>query len=155
MNRCAAKYRSDFVSRRRGTRRDLFEERHCVASPSGRWYFGDSPNNGFNESTSDHPLPPSPRGHFPPGYGNAEETEAALAFARSMQPETDEDELGDSRQDFRRILNNEVMVPMLDAFARRLAHIRSLKSACMTRRSWGSGATVDYSKFLGPAGEVH
>ncbi|RYO74277.1 hypothetical protein DL766_007595 [Monosporascus sp. MC13-8B] len=54
--------------------------------PSGRWCFRGFPDDEFNEPASDHPLPPSTRGRSTPGYGTAEETEAAPAFARSMQP---------------------------------------------------------------------
>ncbi|RYP68918.1 hypothetical protein DL769_005394 [Monosporascus sp. CRB-8-3] len=78
--------------------------------PSFSWPYGlKEPDSHW----TDHPLPPSTPDHIPPGYGTAEETEAALAFACSMQPETNEDGLGNRRQVFRRIPDDEVIIPML------------------------------------------
>jgi hypothetical protein len=93
------------------------------------------PDDEFNVPASDEPLPPETVGHKPPGYGCAEETQAALVYERSMQPVGREgDGTFDSRDDFRRVPNDEVMVPMLEAFARVAAQIRALTSVYLATR---------------------
>ncbi|KAI9164013.1 hypothetical protein HJFPF1_05648 [Paramyrothecium foliicola] len=99
------------------------------AAPSGRWYFKGSPDDPFNEPASDDPLPISTVGHFPPGYGTAEDTKAALEHNRSLSSNVYPDGLYDERDEFRLLPSDEIMVPLLEAFARRLAHAPSLKSA--------------------------
>lgn len=93
------------------------------------------PDDEFNVPASDEPLPPETVGHKPPGYGCAEKTQAALVHERSMQPVGREgDGTFDSRDDFRRVPNDEVMVPMLEAFARVAAQIRALTSVYLATR---------------------
>ncbi|KAI1448973.1 hypothetical protein F5Y02DRAFT_372618 [Annulohypoxylon stygium] len=99
------------------------------ASPSGRWYFKGATGDPFNEPDSDEPLPASDRGCFPPGYGFPADTLYALELESRMTVETDDDGLVDERRFFRKIPNEEVMVPLLEAFARRLATMPSVESA--------------------------
>ncbi|KAI1137695.1 hypothetical protein F5Y05DRAFT_58457 [Hypoxylon sp. FL0543] len=128
------------------------------ASPSGKWYFRGSVDDRFNVPASDEPLPASTTGlwHFPPGYGTEADTVAALVFARTIEPHMNED--GQWRR-FRWIPNNEVMVPMLEAFARRLASTPSLQYAHLARelfvdpREWfisygAPGCTCGFEEYL-------
>jgi hypothetical protein len=103
-----------------------------IGTPSGLWYFKHSPDDEFSVSASNEPLPLTTEGYFPPGYGTQEDTKAALAYARSLEQREDDHESIDLQDSFRVIPNDDIMVPMLEAFARCLAHSPALKSAYLT-----------------------
>ncbi|KAI0095433.1 hypothetical protein F4776DRAFT_652365 [Hypoxylon sp. NC0597] len=117
-------------------------------SPSGKWYFNykDSEGGGLIEPASNTPLPASTRGLFPPGYGDEDEDEAALALEQSMDPFTDENIQIDEVQ-FRQIPNEELVIPLLESFVRYIASIRSLRYAklFMDRRAFLGDWFVLYS----------
>ncbi|KAI2625698.1 hypothetical protein GGR54DRAFT_629212 [Hypoxylon sp. NC1633] len=91
-------------------------------SPSGKWYFED---DEFNDPTSNEPLPANTPEHYPPGYGTEADSKAALAFDRSMSLERNKDTL------YRYLPSDEVMMPLLEAFARRLESTPSLRYASL------------------------
>ncbi|KAI9642413.1 hypothetical protein NHQ30_009218 [Ciborinia camelliae] len=105
-----------------------------MASLSGQWFFKGTPNDQFYEERSDVPLPQDTAGIFPPGYGSEENTVAAKALVDSMKPPTDEDGFLIDSYEFRRIPRDEAMIPMLEALARRLSHMSSLRSAYLETR---------------------
>ena len=130
-----------------------------MASPSGQWYFKAKPGDPFNKPESDEPLPRSTPGHFPPGYGTAEQAVAALAFQRSLEPPVDDDGLGHMEDDFRQVPNDDAMMPLLEAVARRLANMPSLESWYMatqipqTSSEWfltycAAGKTTGYESYM-------
>ncbi|KXX74052.1 hypothetical protein MMYC01_209829, partial [Madurella mycetomatis] len=103
------------------------------ASPCGRWYFRAAPGDEHNVPASDEPLPADTAGHMPPGYGSYEDTQRALEYERSMRPVGREgDGTFDSLDDFRTTPDDEVMLPLLEAFARAVAQMPSLKTANLT-----------------------
>ncbi|OTA90882.1 hypothetical protein M434DRAFT_33236 [Hypoxylon sp. CO27-5] len=116
-------------------------------SPSGKWYFKGSESNTFIQPASDEPLPASTRGLYPPGYGTEDDTVAALAYERSMDRAAEENTPDDRSQQFRLIPNEEIMVPLLEAFARYIASIRSLQQAqiIMDRPPWLGEWKVTYN----------
>ena len=99
-------------------------------SPSGHWYFRGDPLDEFNIPSSDEPLAPDTVGHFPPGYGTAEEAEAAIQYAKSMRhglTYNPDNGTSDGREDFRTVVNNEVMLPLLEALARAAGEMMALE----------------------------
>lgn len=61
--------------------------RFKMASPSGDWYFQGHPVHRYLEQGTDVPLPLDTVGVFPPGYVSRENTMAAVALLREMDPE--------------------------------------------------------------------
>ncbi|OTA55791.1 hypothetical protein K449DRAFT_387830 [Hypoxylon sp. EC38] len=116
-------------------------------SPSGKWYFKGSESNTFILPASDEPLPASTRGLYPPGYGTGDDTEAALAYEQSMDRDATENRPVIQSHMFRLIPNEEVMVPLLEAFARYIASIRSLEyvKIYMDRPPWLGEWFISYS----------
>lgn len=103
------------------------------ASFSGQWYFKGLPEDQFYNETLDSPLPYDADGLEPPGY-DEENTEAAIALVESMGPLEDEDGFLVEESIFRRIPREEAFIPLLKAFARRLATMPHLKRALMESR---------------------
>ncbi|KAL2166720.1 hypothetical protein VTG60DRAFT_2283 [Thermothelomyces hinnuleus] len=66
---------------------------------------------------------------MPPGYGSEEDTRAALELDRRMRLAEKEEVLWDY---FRIVPDDELVVPLLGAFARAVAQMPALKSACLT-----------------------
>lgn len=133
-----------------------------MASPSGQWYFKAKPGDPYSKPESDEPLPRSARGYWPPGYGTAEQTVAALAFQRSLQPRVDGDGLGNMGDDFRQMPNDDAMMPLLEAVAQRIADMPSLESWYMateipqTSSEWfltysAAGKTTGYEDCMDEA----
>ncbi|KAI1091982.1 hypothetical protein F5B19DRAFT_456383 [Rostrohypoxylon terebratum] len=102
-----------------------------LASPSGKWYFKGAANDPYNKPASDEPLPASDQGYNPPGYGNPVDEPHAVALEASTTIEPEEG-AEDEEYFFRKVPNEEVMVPLLEAFARRLATMPSVQSAQLT-----------------------
>jgi hypothetical protein len=99
---------------------------------SGRWYFRAAPGCRYNVPASDEPLPADTVEHMPPGYGSAEEAEEALAYRESMLlagARDDDDHWNDDRYEFRVVPDDEVMLPLLEAFARAIAQMPAVKKA--------------------------
>ncbi|KAM3065125.1 hypothetical protein ACMFMG_006115 [Clarireedia jacksonii] len=105
-----------------------------LANLSGQWLFKGLPDDKFYDHSSDLPLPPDANGLFPPGYGSEEDIEAARALEKSMEPPTDDEGFCIDGYDFRRVPRDEAMLPMLEALARRLKNMPSLKSAYLETR---------------------
>lgn len=99
-----------------------------LASLSGEWYFKGLPSDRFYDTSSDVPLPRSTGGNEPPGYGSEEDTAAAVALVKSMEPPEDGQGSYIKGLDFRRIPRDEAMLPLLEAVARRLSHTPSLRT---------------------------
>ncbi|KAI1803428.1 hypothetical protein F4811DRAFT_341981 [Daldinia bambusicola] len=98
------------------------------SSPSGQWYFKGSEDNPLHDIEINDLLGPDvPR--LPPGYGTKADTNTAVEFMRSVGLITGEMDIPDPEQQFREIPDDEVIVPLLEAFARRLAHMPSLQYA--------------------------
>lgn len=94
---------------------------------SGQWYFKGRPEDASYHVGSDVPLPPNTAGIVPPGYGSLQDTLAARALIMSNEPQEDEDGLNIG--EFRSVVRDEVMNPLLDALARRLSTMPSLQRA--------------------------
>lgn len=105
-----------------------------LASFSGQWYFKGGVRDKLYSESSDVPLSYNTTGLVPPGYGSAENTQAALALIKSMKPLEDSEGFLVEGYDFRRTPRDEAMLPLLEAFARRLATMPSLKRAEMEVR---------------------
>jgi hypothetical protein len=106
-----------------------------MRSPSGRWYFRAAAGDAHNVPSSDEPLP-ADGGYMPPGYGSDEdEWDEAAEYEVSLRPEGREgDGTLDLLDDFRVVPDEEVLVPLLEAFARAVAQMPALKTACLTSR---------------------
>ncbi|KAK4156177.1 hypothetical protein C8A00DRAFT_30990 [Chaetomidium leptoderma] len=96
-----------------------------AASPNGRWYFKAPPDHESHIHPSNEPLPADQQvSPMPPGYGTEEDTDAAYAYelaAREMP--------GGDNSEFRTVPDDEVMLPLLAAFARAAAQMPALKNA--------------------------
>lgn len=128
-----------------------------LGSFSGQWYFKGSPEDKFYHESSDVPLPYDTAGLAPPGFGSAEDTKASLALIQSMYPLQDEEGFAVDGLDFRRIPRDEAMLPLLSAFARRLATMPSLRRCEMEVRlphcDWfvfyaGPGLESGYAEYM-------
>ena len=102
-----------------------------MRSPSGRWYFRAPPRDAHNVPASDEPLPDYTDGHMPPGCGSEQETAEALAFLSSLHRQKIAE---DGTGEFRIVPEEEMIVPLLEAFARAAAQMPALESACLTSR---------------------
>ena len=89
-----------------------------MCRPSGRWYFRAPPRDAHNVPASDEPLPDYTVGHMPPGCGSEQETAEALAFLSSLHRQKIAE---DGTGEFRIVPEEEMIVPLLEAFARAAA----------------------------------
>lgn len=107
-----------------------------MRSPSGRWYFRGAAGDAHNVPSSDEPLPADGGGYMPPGYGSDEdEWDEAAEYEVSLRPAGREgDGTLDLLDDFRVVPDEEVLVPLLEAFARAVAQMLVLRTACLTSR---------------------
>ena len=102
-----------------------------MCRPSGRWYFRAPPGAPHNGPASDEPLPDDTVGHMPPGFGSEQETAEALAFLSSLYRQEIAE---DGTREFRIVPEEELIVPLLEAFARAAAQTPALESACLSSR---------------------
>ncbi len=128
-----------------------------MRSPSGRWYFRAPPGDPHNVPASDEPLPDDTVGYMPPGYGSERETADALAYLSSLRQQKI---AADGTGEFRIVPEEEMIVPLLEAFARAAAQMPALESACLTTRlrapyfSWSVAyvapktVAADYAEYL-------
>jgi hypothetical protein len=139
-------------------------------SPCGRWYFRADPEDlegfvgdpDFDLLAADEPLPVDTVCHLPPGYGSEQETQEALAYKRSLRTPKFAGGILCFRDDtdFRVVPNDELLVPLLEAFARAIAQMPALQSAelftelCYPHEEWSvnyvaPGVESYYEKPLG------
>jgi hypothetical protein len=106
-----------------------------MRSPSGRWYFRGAAGDAHNVPSSDEPLP-AEGGYMPPGYGSDEdEWDEAAEYEVSLRPVGREgDGTLDLLDDFRVVPDEEALLPLLEAFARAVAQMPALRTACLTSR---------------------
>ncbi|KAK6952449.1 hypothetical protein Daesc_006986 [Daldinia eschscholtzii] len=104
------------------------------ASPSGQWYFKGSPGDPSVIPETDELLQDDvPK--LPPGHGTLTETHTAVDFMQLVGLETENPDVEDMVQPFRKVPDDDVIVPLLEAFARRLAHMPLLRTARLSTRS--------------------
>ncbi|OTB17080.1 hypothetical protein K445DRAFT_316575 [Daldinia sp. EC12] len=107
------------------------------ASPSGQWYFKGSPGDPsvipVIPETDELLQDDIPK--LPPGHGTLTETHAAVDFMQLVDLETENPAVEDLVQPFRKVPDDDVIVPLLEAFARRLAHMPLLRTARLHTRS--------------------
>ncbi|KAL2257041.1 hypothetical protein VTK26DRAFT_749 [Humicola hyalothermophila] len=142
-----------------------FKVEFSMDSPSGRWYFrGDPSDAEFHVPSSDIPLPPDTPEHFPPGYGSPDDTAAALAYAEEMERDANRwvdpaNGTSDVRAEFRIVVDDEVMLPLLAAVARAAAEMPKLETFYLStelardRGEWfvtygAPGVRCGYERYL-------
>ncbi|KAI9897358.1 hypothetical protein N3K66_007214 [Trichothecium roseum] len=105
-----------------------------IASLSGKWAFIGPPSHDKQNRETETPLPYTLSGLPAPGHGTEEESTQGIALAEALLP-PDEFEGSDFEEyNFRRVPNDDLMLPLLAAFARRLARTPSLRTAYMETR---------------------
>jgi hypothetical protein len=85
----------------------------------------------FDVLVADEPLPVDTVGHLPPGHGSEQETQEALVSERSLRAPRFAGGVLLLRDnvDFRALPNDELIVPLLEAFARAITQMPALQSA--------------------------
>lgn len=121
----------------------------ALQSPLGKWYFL-SEDGGV---PSDVPIPEHIPGFLPPGYYDTEEESTeATEHAESLPGPEDDDGLVDMRAHFRTRPNDEIMVPLLAAFARAIGAMPSLRSAKL--EFWNDGRYSPFYVAFAPPGKM-
>lgn len=118
-------------------------------SPLGKWYF----LSGGCGVPSDVPIPDDVPGYLPPGYYDTEEEDKeAMGYEESLHDPVYEDGLGDLNDHFCTRPNDEIMVPMLAAFARAIGAMPSLRYARI--RFWNTGRNSSFDIAFAPPGGI-
>lgn len=128
-----------------------------MTTPSGAWYFR-APGNPQNPNS---PIHRPPNAQMPPGYGADEEDDIAAAQQYS---ESENSILSGNRPSVSRLVpNEELLNPLIEAFARACLQISTLKTASLnstiavpfefdgrrtsTRSEWGVWFAVPCASF--------
>lgn len=102
--------------------------RFDMASLSGEWFFKPYESVPHDPALYDLPLTQSFLVLPPPGYGSKEDTAAGLKMVKDLETPTDFEGVPLPGIYFRQISRDEVIVPLLEAIARRLSHTPSLRT---------------------------
>ena len=122
-----------------------------LQSPLGKWYFLSEEGS----VPSDVPILNDVPGFLPPGYYDTDEEsieEMAIEYAESLQEPVDDDGLADIKDHFRTRPNDELMVPLLAAFARATGAMPSLRSAQL--QFWNVGRYSPFYVAFAPPGRM-
>lgn len=105
-----------------------------IASLSGKWAFIGPPSFDKENRETETPLPYTLSGLPAPGHGTDLESTHGVALISSMLPPDEFEDSDYEEYNFRCMPNDDFMLPLLAAFARRLARTPSLRTAYMETR---------------------